>query len=211
LDAVLAEVPGDARIVAGGDVAVGPFPAETVERIRSLGDRVSWIRGNGDRELTQGEVGLVPAAVLDWVRSRLTPEQVTFLHDLPERLELDVDGLEQVLFCHASPRNDVDIFLADTPEERVAPLFEGVQEEVVVCGHTHMQFDRRVAGVRVLNPGSVGMAFENEPGAYWALLGPRAELRRTLFRAEWGDYPFGAPMDRARAEAHLAPLVVNGA
>jgi predicted phosphodiesterase len=178
LEAVLAEVPDDAAIVIGGDVAVGPFPSETLERLRGLGDRVRWIRGNADRELTPGEAGLAPADVIEWVRERLSAEQIAFLHGLPERLELEIDGLGRVLFCHASPRNDEDVFLESTPEELVAPLFD-VEAGTVVCGHTHMQFAREIGGVCVVNAGSVGMAYEDVPGAYWALLGPSVEHRHT--------------------------------
>jgi putative phosphoesterase len=165
LEAVLAEVPDDATIVVGGDVvAGGPEPAETLERLRGLGDRVLWLRGNADRELTLGEPGLAPPGVLDATRAALTEEQIAFLHDLPPTVRLG-----DVLYCHASPRNDLDIFTADTPEERIAFLFEGLDVPVVVCGHTHMQFERTIAGVRVVNSGSVGSPYEDEPGAYWTL------------------------------------------
>ncbi len=183
LEAVLAEIPDDAAIVVGGDVAMGPLPSETLERLRSVGDRVRWIRGNADRELAPGEDGLAPPDVLAWAREQLSAEQIQFLHGLPERLELEVDGLGRVQFCHASPRNDVDVFLEGTQEERVAPLFAGVEADTVVCGHTHMQFDREIAGIRVINAGSVGMPYEDEPGAYWALLGPGVEHRRTDYDA----------------------------
>jgi predicted phosphodiesterase len=189
LDAVLAEVPEEATIVIGGDVAMGAYPHETLERLRALDDRVRWLRGNADRELTPGEEGLAPAHVIEWGRGRLAEEEIAFLHGLPPTLELDVDGLGRVLFCHATPQNDVDIFTEITPEERVAPVLAGVEAELVVCGHTHMQFDRRIAGTRVVNAGSVGMAYEDEPGAYWALLGPGVELRRTAFEPDHGDFP----------------------
>jgi hypothetical protein len=106
LDAVLAAVPSDAVIVVGGDVAAGPFPAETVDRLRRLENRVLWLRGNADRELTPTESGLAPAAVLDWVRGRLGAERIEFLHALPPSLTLEVDGIGRVLFVHATPRND---------------------------------------------------------------------------------------------------------
>jgi len=183
LEAVLAEVPDDAVILVGGDVAVGPLPSEALERLRALGDRVRWIRGNADRELDRNEEGLAPPEAIEWVREQLTPEQIEFLHGLPERAELEVDGLRRVLFCHASPRNDVDVFLEGTPEERVAPLFADVEADTVVCGHTHMQFLREIGGIRVVNAGSVGMPYEDEPGAYWALLGPGVEHRRTEYDA----------------------------
>ena len=165
LEAVLAEIPEDATIVVGGDVvAGGPQPAETLERLRALGDRVVWIRGNADRELTPGEVGLAPPGALDATRAALTGEQIAFLHDLPPAAQIG-----RVLYCHASPRNDLDIFTEATPEERIAFLFAEVDADVVVCGHTHMQFDRTIAGKRVINSGSVGRPYEDEPGAYWTL------------------------------------------
>ncbi|HZD88033.1 MAG TPA: metallophosphoesterase family protein [Gaiellaceae bacterium] len=165
LEAVLAEVPEDATIVVGGDVSsLGERPSETLERLRALGGRVRWVRGNADRELTPGEEGLAPPEVIEEARSKLSEEQIAFLHGLPATVRMG-----DVLYCHASPRNDVDIFTERTPDERIAFLFEGLDASVVVCGHTHTQFERTVAGLRVINAGSVGMPYEEEPGAYWLL------------------------------------------
>jgi putative phosphoesterase len=216
LEAVLADVPADAVIVVGGDVTAGPLPAETLERLRGLGDRVHWIRGNADRELTPSEPGLAPADVIAWVREQHTDEQIAFLHGLPERLELDVDGVGQVLFCHATPQNDTDIFLEGTPEKAVAPAFAGVDADLVVCGHTHMQFSREIAGIRVVNAGSVGMPYDDEPGAYWLALGPEVEHRRTAYdpaglerSAFPGDYFRGGRPSRAEVTAHFEPHAVG--
>jgi putative phosphoesterase len=165
LEAVLAEVPDDATIVVGGDVvAGGEQPGATLERLRALGDRVVWLRGNADRELTPGDQGSAPPVALDATRAALSDEQIAFLHGLPASMQID-----GVLYVHASPRNDEDIFTERTPEERIAFLFEDVDADVVVCGHTHMQFERVIAGKRVINSGSVGMPYENQPGAYWTL------------------------------------------
>jgi putative phosphoesterase len=189
LEAVLQEIPEDAVIVVGGDVAVGQHPSETLERLRSLGNRVQWVRGNADRELTPGEPGLAPEDALEPVRAKLTDEQIAFLRDLPPTVQIG-----RVLFCHATPRNDVDIFTELTPEERVAPLFADVDADVVVCGHTHMQFDRMIAGKRVINSGSVGMPYEDLPGAYWTL---DLEHRRT-------EYEPDEPLDLPAREEVLA-------
>jgi putative phosphoesterase len=165
LEAVLAEVPDDATILVGGDIcAGGEQPSETLTRLRELGDRVAWLRGNADRELFPGEDGLAPAEFLDEARSKLSEEEIGFLHELPP-----TQRIGDVLYCHASPRNDLDIFTERTPEERVAFLFDGLDVPTVVCGHTHTQFERTVAGVRVVNAGSVGAPYEEEPGAYWLL------------------------------------------
>jgi predicted phosphodiesterase len=165
LEAVLAEVPDDATILVGGDIcAGGEQPSETLARLRGLGDRVRWLRGNADRELYPGEEGLAPDDFLEKARSELSDEEIAFLHGLPP-----TQTVGDVLYCHASPRNDVDIFTERTPEGRIAPLFDGLDVPTLVCGHTHTQFERTVAGVRVVNAGSVGMAYEEEPGAYWLL------------------------------------------
>jgi predicted phosphodiesterase len=165
LEAVLAEVPGDATIVVGGDIcAGGEQPSETLARLRGLGDRVAWLRGNADRELYPGEKGLAPPEFLEEARSKLSAEEIAFLHGLPP-----TQRIGDVLYCHASPRNDLDIFTERTPEERIAFLFDGLGVPTVVCGHTHMQYERTVAGVRVVNAGSVGAPYEKEPGAYWLL------------------------------------------
>ncbi len=165
LDAVLAEVPENATILVGGDIcAGGDQPSETLARLRGLGDRVAWVRGNADRELHPDEKGLAPADFLEQARSELSEEEIEFLHDLPE-----TQVIGDVLYCHASPRNDLDIFTERTPEERIAFLFDGLGVSTVVCGHSHTQFERTVGDVRVVNAGSVGMPYEEEPGAYWLL------------------------------------------
>lgn len=186
LEAVLAEVPADATIVVGGDVcAGGEHPSEVLTRLRSLGDRVLWLRGNADRELTRGEEGLAPQEVIDETRAQLSEDEIAFLYSLPP-----TQRVGDVLYCHASPRNDVDIFTERTSDDRLAPLFEGLDVSTVVCGHTHTQFERVVAGVRIVNSGSVGMPYENEPGAYWRL---DLEPRRTQYD--------GAKLTASREEA----------
>ncbi len=187
LEAVLAEVDDDALIVVGGDVAAGPWPAETVERLRGLGDRVRWLRGNADRELAavpERRPGGPPPEVIEWVRAQLTDEQLAFVTGLPERQSVDVKGLGPVLFCHATPRSDEELLTRISPDERWAAALAGVDEATVVVGHTHVQFSREVGERRLVNAGSVGMPYEQEPGAYWALLGPDVELRRTDYDTE---------------------------
>jgi diadenosine tetraphosphatase ApaH/serine/threonine PP2A family protein phosphatase len=125
-----------------------------------------------------------------WLREakqRLEAERAANPEPVPqgreERLEigavLDVDGLGPTLFCRGSPRDDEELLTALTPERRWRPALEGVAEEVVVCGHTHAQFDRQLGSWRVINAGSVGLPYEGRAGAHWLLLGPDVEHRRT--------------------------------
>ena len=208
-EAVLAEADADV-IVLGGDVVGGPFPAETLERLRGLGERVSWVRGNSEREVFEGspprEAG-PPPGELERLRASFTDAQLEFLYRLPERVELDVGGLGRVLFCHATPWNDLDIVTPLTPDERLRRILDGVAADVVVAGHTHMQDDRVVGDVRWVNAGSVGMPYEDAPGAYWALLGPEVELRRTVYDTaalEGYEYPQAS---RGEAAEYFESLV----
>ncbi len=184
LDAVLSELESEDvdAIVLGGDSVAGPMPAETLERLRSLPHELYWVRGNADRELEPtSDLDEAIAERMRWFAAQLTAEQLRFVTTLPERVTLGVDGLGPVLFCHATPYSDTDIFTALTPDERLERILAGVSERVVVVGHTHAQFDRTVAGIRVVNPGSVGMSYDSGPGARWALLGPDVEFRTTPY------------------------------
>jgi putative phosphoesterase len=180
LDAVLAEVDADV-ILVGGDAVAGPWPAETLTRLRGLEGDVRFIRGNADREIAEQTPGLAPPHLMEFVRSRLSAEEIDFLGSLPLTESVAVDGLGDVLFCHATPRNDEEIFTRISPDDRWRAALDGVAADVVVCGHTHIQFDRRIDDIRLVNAGSVGMPYEREPGAYWAFLGPDVELRRTRY------------------------------
>jgi hypothetical protein len=72
------------------------------------------------------------------------------------------------------------VFTRQTPQEKIAPLFGNIREQLVVCGHTHMQFDRMIDKTRVVNAGSVGMSFQGN-GAFWLSLGSEVELRRSEY------------------------------
>ena len=190
LEAVLPEVAeiGADVLLVGGDVAAGPFPRETLERLTERGDRVRFIRGNADRALLEkGTGGPAPSPWperQEWASAQLTNAQRQLFVDLSQTAVLEVDGLGEVLFCHGSPRSDEEIVTRATSPERLSEILAGVEQRIVVCGHTHVQFDRIVGGIRLVNAGSVGMPYEDEPGAYWALLGPDVELRRTEYDLE---------------------------
>ena len=190
LEAILEEVERSAVdvIVVGGDVAWGPLPRPTVQALMDLGDRARFVMGNADREVAarhDESRGLEPwvAEVNLWCADQLTRAQMEFLEDFKATVVVDVDGLGPTLFCHGSPRSDEATFTAATSDERVSELLDATEQATVVCGHTHAQFDRSVGPWRVINAGSVGLPF-GQPGAYWALLGPDVELRRTPYDLE---------------------------
>lgn len=178
-------------IVIGGDIVSGPMPGQTLERLRRLGEKVVYIRGNADREVVAAFDGQPSALknlpeevreITQWAAQQLRTDQRDFLAHLPEHITRHMEGFGDVLFCHATPYSDEEIFTPLTPQERLRTLFQGVEQQVVVCGHTHMQFELQISNVRVLNAGSVGMPYADRPGAYWLLLGPEGnEFHRTIY------------------------------
>ena len=180
LEAVLAELALDPpdEIVVGGDVLWGPYQAECVALLRELGAR--FLAGNCEREVLRGD-----DESDQWCRAQLDAELLADVAAWPRTIELDMDGLGRVLFCHATPRSDEEIITRLTPDAAVAEAFAGAVADVVVCGHTHVQVDRVVPGaLRLVNAGSVGMPCEGKPGAFWALLDDEVELRQTAYAVE---------------------------
>ena len=153
LEAVLAEVDAD-LIVVGGDVAPGPDVDGCFERLDALDVPVRWVMGNGDREELDGR--------------RLAQFEPT----------VAVGG---ALFCHGSPRSDEEMITQITPPGRLSPMLDGVAADLIVCGHTHHQFELTVDGKRVVNAGSVGLPYQGDAAAFWLTLGPGVELRRTAY------------------------------
>lgn len=206
LEAVLNEI-RQAKVecvVVGGDVLPGPLPRETIQCLLDLDVPTQFIHGNGDREVLARMSGIET----DWYRTapeqwrepvRWTAQQLDIQHrrlleSWPPTCRVTMPGLGEVLFCHATPRNDTEIFTRLTPNDRLLPIFAGLNVSVVVCGHTHMQFDRMIGATRVVNAGSVGMPF-GEPGADWLLLDSEIQLRHTR-------YDLALAADRVRSTAY---------
>jgi putative phosphoesterase len=184
LNAVLADVEAEGvdAIVAGGDIVGGPFSVEVFDRLVEL-PATSFVRGNADRMVVEGG----HEYEVDWSehRARLGQTRLAAIGSWPLTLELRIEGLGTVVFCHAVPAADEPIFTSITPAADVDRTLGETGADVLVVGHTHVQFDRRLpSGLRVVNAGSVGMPYEGRRGAYWALIGPEIALRRTEYDVE---------------------------
>lgn len=193
LEATLRDVHavGVDAVVVGGDVLPGPMPRETLACLAALDVPVHFIHGNGDRivatYLAGGDISEVPEGFRDtiaWTADQLEPAQRAAVASWPPFCQLIAAGVGPTFFCHATARNDTECFTRTTPSERLELVFAGVEASVVVCGHTHMQFDRTLARHRVVNAGSVGMPFSAPRGAYWLLLADGLHLRRTAYDVE---------------------------
>jgi putative phosphoesterase len=208
LEAVLEQVrqADVAHIVIGGDVAPGPMLRDTLQLLMNLDVPVQFIQGNCEVAVLVERTGSEPPdwyrhipeqarEVVRWQARHLDPVHTQLFASWPKTLRLHIQGLGDVLFCHATPRDENEIFTRLTPEDRLLPVFQGLDVALVVCGHTHMQFDRTIGQTRVVNAGSVGMPF-GQPGADWLLLGPDVQLRHT-------DYDFTSAAERIRATDYV--------
>ncbi len=191
LEAVLADVgsAGADLIVLNGDLADGPFPAETLDRLMALGERGLWVRGNGDRWLTEARDGRfrhdddATARLIEWASARLTDVHRTMLAALPSTRRVAPPGFGTAGFCHATARSDDEMILVDSSMEHYRAAFEGLDAPTIVVGHSHMPFDRLFDRRRIVNTGSVGMPY-GHAGASWALIDRDIVLRRTLYDVE---------------------------
>lgn len=186
------------QVVVGGDLVPGPMPRETIQLLLDLDLPVQFIHGNGElailAQIAATRTGVVtywgttsgeplPEPYLGnylWTAQRLRPEDESMFASWTKTLRLEIDGLGTVLFCHGTPRSETEIFTRLTSETRLLSLFEGLEVAIVVCGHTHMQFDRMIGRTRVVNAGSVGEPY-GAPGASWLLLGPDVQLQHTPY------------------------------
>jgi predicted phosphodiesterase len=221
LQAVLAEAESE-RIdifLIGGDVATGPLPRETLELLISLGRRAQYVLGNSDREAVDAfdrghtDFRRYDDQVNRW--AAFTAGQISRTHrdllaSFAPSLVLDIDGLGQTLFCHGSPRSDSENITLLTSDARLRGVIQDVAETVIVCGHTHQQFDRKIDDWRIVNAGSVGIPYEGRAGAYWAVLGPDVQLRRTEYDLELALQELAASgfpdVDEMLKESLLEPI-----
>ena len=169
-----------------GDLSWGWEPTEALDLVRALEVPARYVRGNAERALLELRDGAVeaPSDRERWMLDRHSADDLALAESFEHAHSVEIDGLGPTYFTHGSPRSDEELLTAGTPEERLAAATGEISERVLVTGHTHAQYDREVAGIRAVNPGSIGMPYEGRPGAYWALLGPDVELRRTEYDVE---------------------------
>src|ERR1700745_2380125 len=181
LDAVLGELndTGIDRLVCLGDLAAGPEPRATIERLRELDCPV--VLGNWDTWLLEGvptlelEVGPKLRDQGDWSAAQLSEADKEFLQGLPPQLELDVGGTT-VLCVHGSPRSMHEDIHATTSDAELAQMFNGNRRAFLAAGHTHVQLARLHGTTLIVNPGSVGLPFNSWP--------PNGALRMS----PWAEY-----------------------
>ncbi len=178
LEAVMDEICTESvdGIVVCGDTIAGPLPTETVAVLQESRIPVHFLRGNHDSDVVRFLSGQEPGGMAAkdddaarWEASKLTREQKASLLTWPATVEIESEPWGKILFCHATPHNETFVFSRLTPEAKLLSVFERLNVSLMVCAHTHMQFDRTIADVRVVNTGSLGMCV-GRTGADWLLI-----------------------------------------
>lgn len=187
-------------IIVGGDVVAGPMPLETLRLLQDVSSIIptQYIHGNAESEVLRYLVGEEIKGLSEraneeaqWVGNCLSSVQRDLILSWPLTLQYELDGWREVLFCHATPHNDIDIFTRTTPAVSLLPIFKNLAASLVICGHTHMQFDRVIGHTRVVNAGSVGLPF-GHTGADWLMLDQEIEFMHS-------DYNLAEAAERIRA------------
>jgi predicted phosphodiesterase len=210
--AELAEASPDAVVVAGDFLTWGPFARETLDFALARGWAV--IRGNAELYL------------VDWATPRADPrwsDPVWYaaLHELigeladwrpriaawPDQLCLRFPDGPPIRVLHGSPRSHWEGMTAITPEERLIERLAGVEESLVICGHTHLATDRSVGQWRVLNPGSVGVPLDGDRRAGYMLIDALDGAWRPTWRRV--EYDLGRLLERMRRPRGVVAALVR--
>ena len=196
LDAVLAHIasqPPQATYCLGDLVGYGAHPNEVVEAVEHGGfptimgnydDGVGFDRdecGCAYREDTERVRG---ARSLDWTKAQVTPEHKAFLRGLPPAIRLDADG-KRLLLVHGSPRKMNEYLFEDRPLSSFERLAASSNADIIVFGHTHKPYVKRVDGVWFVNAGSVGKPKDGDPRAGYVLIDPAADRPATFVRVPY--------------------------
>jgi putative phosphoesterase len=157
----------------GDFVGYGPFPDAVIRLVQSQG--ILSIYGNYDRKVLQFRKKGIKThnpekrLAFAWADQMLTPACRAYLSSLPEQMRLDVLGWS-ILLCHGSPAMGKEHLTPKTPKRRLRELARMACSQVVICGHSHQPFARKVAGTWFINTGSVGRPDDGDPRACYAIL-----------------------------------------
>jgi predicted phosphodiesterase len=169
-------------LVVNGDLSWGPEPEATLAMADGL-EGAYLIRGNAESALLRlsGDPSSEPSETEVWMLEQHAPGRIEQIQGWAGAVTVEVDGIGRIFICHGSPRGDQELVTPGTPGPRMRALLDGMELDVLVTAHVHLQFERQVLGITTMNAGSVGLQYGGTPAAYWAVIGPEIRLRRTPY------------------------------
>jgi len=220
LGAVLADIDSEApdRVYCLGDlVGYGAFPNEVIERIRDRA--IPTIMGNSDDGVgfdkdecgcayTDPEMKRLGNVSLIWTREAVTPENKEFLRSLLPNIRLNVEGKE-ILLVHGSPRKINEYVYEDRLAASLEHIAKSAEADVLVFGHTHLPYSKKVAGVLLVNDGSVGKPKDGDARACYVILDVGDEVKVEFRRVPYDVSAAAAAVRASGLPAHFAHLLEN--
>jgi putative phosphoesterase len=194
---------------AGDFVGYGPFPDEVVRRVRA--EKALSIAGNYDLKVLKA--GRPPRGkdkdpekryAFKWALDNLSPESREYLASLPGELRLNIAG-RRVLLTHGSPESNKERLTPETPKSRLRRLARKAKADLIVCGHSHVPFARKVGAHWFINPGSIGRPDDGNPQASYAVI----VLRRVAGESRPGSLAvrhYRVPYDAVRTAERIRQL-----
>lgn len=168
------------RVICLGDVAtLGPRPAHVLDRL--MAEQIPCVLGNHDAFLIEpdllGTYTEVPAVVdsVRWCQGMVRPEHLDFVHSFAGTMTVPLDGGRVLQLYHGVPASHMTDLLATHTDEEIDGFLRDLEGDVFAGGHTHIQMLRQHRGKLVINPGSVGMPFEEYVGGQVPTLMRHAE------------------------------------
>ncbi|MFB6241526.1 MAG: metallophosphoesterase [Candidatus Nanosalina sp.] len=189
-EAVMEDMPEVDKVLCAGDlVGYGVDPDAVVDKVRERG--IEPVKGNHDEKIVTYEnldrFNRLARQALTYNRERISQENLEYLSQLPEKKSMSLGGSE-VFMVHGSPRKPVEEYVreGDVTPEFLDSCFDS-EPDVLIMGHTHVPFVKKVSGTLVFNPGSVGQPRDSDPRASYALLDTEtleAEIHRVEYDVE---------------------------
>ncbi len=173
----------DHVVVAGDNINMGPFSVQVMEHIVGF----AVMRGNHELYLLDYQTPRAPAHWHDytqppWLSATVPAYWRNVIATLPDTLQLRFPGAPSVRVVHGSPRSHWEPMFVITPEDEMLAMLEGVEENIVIAGHTHLPMERQVGRWQVINPGSVGQPLDGNYDACYMLFDSCADGWRATFR-----------------------------
>lgn len=162
---------GIKKIIILGDIIMkGPMPSQSLEMLKDKDlEIIAWIKGNTDLWLEEITDVWIPSTRREkelylyykYAKDSLKEEQIVFLRELPLECSINLNGIS-ILCVHGTPQSIVEAIDSSVPEEEIKKAIKGVQEQVILSGHSHTSYIGKVDNKMIFNVGSIGNALDGD-------------------------------------------------